>query len=50
MLLAPLAAGYGAIAARRLKRDGHRAGAPVVCVGNPTVGGAGKTRCSNTWR
>ncbi len=42
-LLAPLAAIYGAVAARRMARDGVRAGAPVVCIGNPTVGGAGKT-------
>jgi tetraacyldisaccharide 4'-kinase len=38
-----LGAAYGAIAARRLARSGMRAGVPVVCVGNPTVGGAGKT-------
>jgi tetraacyldisaccharide 4'-kinase len=42
-LLAPAAAIYGAVAASRLARDGTRAGAPVLCVGNPTVGGAGKT-------
>ena len=42
-LLAPLAAVYGAIAARRLRRDGKAAAIPVVCVGNLTVGGAGKT-------
>ena len=42
-LLQPLAAIYGAVAAARLTRDGHRASVPVVCVGNPTVGGAGKT-------
>jgi tetraacyldisaccharide 4'-kinase len=42
-LLAPVAAIYGAVAARRLARKGRRAGAPVVCIGNPTVGGAGKT-------
>src|SRR5437660_472151 len=42
-LLAPLAAVYGAAAAHRLARSGRRVGAPVVCIGNPTVGGAGKT-------
>jgi tetraacyldisaccharide 4'-kinase len=42
-LLAPAAAGYGAIAARAFKRKGHRAGVPVLCVGNLTVGGSGKT-------
>jgi tetraacyldisaccharide 4'-kinase len=41
--LAPLAAVYGAVAARRMARDGVRARVPVVCIGNPTVGGAGKT-------
>jgi tetraacyldisaccharide 4'-kinase len=42
-LLAPLAAGYGAIAASRMARDGARAAIPVLCVGNFTLGGAGKT-------
>ncbi len=42
-LLAPLAAVYGAVAELRLDRRGRRAGAPVVCIGNLTVGGAGKT-------
>jgi tetraacyldisaccharide 4'-kinase len=42
-VLAPLAAVYGTIAAARLARRGARAGVPVVCIGNLTVGGAGKT-------
>jgi len=42
-LLAPAAAIYSAVAASRLRRDGYRAGVPVLCIGNPTVGGAGKT-------
>ena len=42
-MLAPLAAVYGAAAAARLARRGVREGVPVVCVGNLTVGGAGKT-------
>jgi tetraacyldisaccharide 4'-kinase len=42
-LLTPIAAAYGRVAGRRLARGGVRAGVPVVCVGNPTLGGAGKT-------
>ena len=42
-LLAPAAACYGAIAARRMMRPGVRARVPVLCVGNFTLGGAGKT-------
>ncbi len=42
-LLSPLAAIYGAVAASRMARAGHDAGIPVICVGNPTLGGAGKT-------
>jgi tetraacyldisaccharide 4'-kinase len=42
-MLAPFAAVYGAVAARRLAQPGAKAAVPVVCIGNPTVGGAGKT-------
>lgn len=42
-LLAPVAAGYGAIAAGRMSRAGARADVPVLCVGNFTLGGTGKT-------
>ena len=42
-LLAPVAAGYGAVAARRMMRTGARADVPVLCVGNFTLGGTGKT-------
>ena len=42
-LLRPFGAVYGAVAARRLQREGLNAGIPVLCVGNFSVGGAGKT-------
>jgi tetraacyldisaccharide 4'-kinase len=42
-LLSPLAAVYGAVAASRMAQPGRAAGVPVICVGNPTLGGAGKT-------
>jgi tetraacyldisaccharide 4'-kinase len=42
-LLMPLGAVYGAVAVQRLKREGMNAGVPVLCVGNFTLGGAGKT-------
>ena len=42
-LLYPAGAIYGAIAAQRLNRKGYRAKIPVICIGNPTMGGAGKT-------
>jgi tetraacyldisaccharide 4'-kinase len=42
-LLAPLGTLYGAVAARRMRMPGHRPRARVVCIGNLTVGGAGKT-------
>jgi tetraacyldisaccharide 4'-kinase len=43
LLLSPLGALYGMVAARRLQREGLDAGIPVLCVGNYHVGGAGKT-------
>jgi tetraacyldisaccharide 4'-kinase len=43
LLLSPVGAIYGAITARRMARQGQRVGAPVFCVGNYHVGGAGKT-------
>ena len=42
-LLKPLAALYGAVAAKRLRHKGLNAGIPVLCVGNYNVGGTGKT-------
>jgi tetraacyldisaccharide 4'-kinase len=42
-LLVPLAGLYGAAAAWRMHAEGQRAGVPVICLGNLTVGGAGKT-------
>ena len=43
LVLAPLAAIYGAAAASRLRRSGEAIGIPVICIGNFTLGGAGKT-------
>lgn len=42
-LLRPIGAVYGAIAGLRMGRTGERASLPVVCIGNFTAGGAGKT-------
>jgi tetraacyldisaccharide 4'-kinase len=42
-LLAPLGAVYGAVTARRMRREGYDAGIAVICIGNYHVGGAGKT-------
>src|SRR4051794_12467583 len=42
-LLAAASAVYAAVAVRRMRQVGRRAGIPVLCVGNFTVGGAGKT-------
>jgi tetraacyldisaccharide 4'-kinase len=41
--LSPLGGIYGIIAALRMRAQGRSAGVPVICVGNFTVGGAGKT-------
>jgi len=42
-LLIPPSLVYGAIAGRRMARAGEPAAVPVVCVGNLTAGGTGKT-------
>ena len=42
-LLQPAALAYGAVASRRMGRLGTRSSVPVVCIGNVTVGGSGKT-------
>src|SRR5262249_58403415 len=42
-LLAPFGFLYGAVAARRMAMEGVSAKAPVLCVGNFSLGGAGKT-------
>ncbi len=42
-LLAPAGTLYGAMAQLRLHERGQRAPAPVICIGNLTLGGAGKT-------
>jgi tetraacyldisaccharide 4'-kinase len=43
LALAPLGAIYGAFAGRRMERAGDLVGAPVICIGNFVIGGAGKT-------
>lgn len=47
-LLWPVAFCYGAVAARRMRQDGASAGIPVICVGNFTLGGTGKTPAALT--
>jgi tetraacyldisaccharide 4'-kinase len=42
-LLSPLGAFYGSSTARNMARPGAKLPAPVICVGNFTLGGAGKT-------
>ena len=43
LLLQPLALIYGAIAAREMARPGVQGTAPILCIGNFTLGGTGKT-------
>jgi tetraacyldisaccharide 4'-kinase len=47
-LLRPAAAAYAAVAVRRMRQPGATADVPVICVGNFTVGGAGKTPAALT--
>src|SRR5580658_10056052 len=42
-LLTPLSALYGAVAGLRMQGQGERSALPVICLGNLTVGGSGKT-------
>ena len=42
-ILSPFGAFYGGIAQYRMERAGQAASIPVICVGNPVAGGAGKT-------
>ncbi|MXQ14773.1 tetraacyldisaccharide 4'-kinase [Microvirga makkahensis] len=42
-LLRPAGWIYGSVTGRRMRRTGERAALPVICIGNFTVGGAGKT-------
>ncbi|KZE28036.1 tetraacyldisaccharide 4'-kinase [Chelatococcus daeguensis] len=41
--LSPLGTLYGAVTVRRMAQDGEPAPLPVICIGNFTAGGAGKT-------
>ena len=47
-LLQPIALGYGAAAAWRLRHKGARAGIPIICIDNLTHGGTGKTPAALT--
>jgi len=47
-LLSPLGVIYGAVAARRMQSLGRSVGVPVICLGNLTVGGSGKTPAALT--
>jgi tetraacyldisaccharide 4'-kinase len=42
-LLSPVGAIYGAITAARMRKPGMKTALPVICIGNLTAGGAGKT-------
>lgn len=42
-LLRPLSWIYGRIAATRMRKGGDTSALPVICIGNVTVGGSGKT-------
>jgi tetraacyldisaccharide 4'-kinase len=42
-MLLPLAMAYDSVATRRMGKPAARVAAPVICIGDPTVGGAGKT-------
>ena len=43
LLLSPIGVIWGAITGQRMQRTGVDADAPVICIGNFTAGGAGKT-------
>ncbi|TDH61501.1 tetraacyldisaccharide 4'-kinase [Dankookia rubra] len=43
LFLSPAAAVYAAVTARRMRRHGWTAPVPVICCGNATAGGSGKT-------